>query len=60
MVNLGAMDGLGLGWILAAVAAVAAAVSLVRLRREIGRAAALARAVDRLEAELRDARQQHE
>ena len=60
VVNLGAMDGLGLGWILAAVAAVAAAVSLVRLRREIGRAAALARDVDRLEAELQDARQQHE
>jgi len=51
------MDALGLAWILAAVAVLAAAVSLVRLRREIGRAAALARDVDRLEAELHDARQ---
>jgi len=51
------MDVLGLAWILAAVAVLAAAVSLVRQRRETGRAAALARDVDRLEAELHDARQ---
>jgi chromosome segregation ATPase len=54
------MDALGLGWILAAVAVLAAAFLLLRLRREIGRAAALARDVDRLEGELRDARQQLE
>ena len=54
------MDALGLAWILAAVAAVAAVVFLVRLRREIGRTAALARDADRLEAELHDARQQLE
>jgi chromosome segregation ATPase len=54
------MDALALVGILAAVAAVAAVVSLVRLRREIGRTAALARDVDRLEAELHDARQQLE
>jgi chromosome segregation ATPase len=54
------MDALGLAWILAAVAAVAAVVFLVRLRREIGRTGALARDADRLEAELHDARQQLE
>jgi chromosome segregation ATPase len=54
------MDALGLGWILAAVAVLAAAFLLLRLRREIGRAAALSRDVDRLEGELRDARQQLE
>lgn len=54
------MDGLGLVWILAGVAAVAAGYALVRLRREMGRAGALARDVERLEAKLHDARQQLE
>jgi chromosome segregation ATPase len=48
-------------WILAGAAvAAAAAFSLLRLRGAAGRARALAREVDRLEAELRDARGQLE
>jgi chromosome segregation ATPase len=54
------MDALGLGWILAAVAVLAAAIFLFRLRRESGRAGELARDVDRLEGELHDARQRVE
>jgi chromosome segregation ATPase len=54
------MDALGLGWMLAGVAAVVAVLFLVRLRREIGRAAELARDLDRVETELHDARQQLE
>ena len=60
MVNLGPMDGHSLVWILAGVAAAAAVYSLVRLRGATARAGALARDVDRLEAELHDARRQFE
>jgi chromosome segregation ATPase len=54
------MGSPGFAWSLAAVAVLAAAICLARLRREIARSTASARDVDRLEAELRDASQQRE
>jgi chromosome segregation ATPase len=54
------MGSPGFAWSLAAAAVLAAAICLVRLRREVARSSASARDVDRLEVELHDANQQRE